>query len=198
MGIFSSGPKPLSDDDRAALAKLEQVVSDGIKAFSAAGRALQLIRDKQLYREHFETFEDYIAAKWTMTRQHATRLMQAADVVRNLSPTGFTPSTERQARPLADLPAADQVEAWKEAVEASPKDQNGNPQVSTAAVEAAAAKRRTTKKRRASKVQKPLRVRVPGAVVTVTFNRKFSGSPADAIQAAYAKVVGVREQREAA
>jgi len=52
-----------------------------------------------------------------MSNRHANRLIESSEVVANLGPMGPVPQSERQARPLAKLPAEEQAPAWKEAVE---------------------------------------------------------------------------------
>jgi len=192
--MFSKGelPAPLSNDERAALQKLEDAVERGIRAFSTAGKALAIIRDKQLFRETHDDFETYVAARWKMTRQHAHRLIEAAAVVANLSPAGDNPipSSERQARPLTKLSPDAQRETWSEVVGDSPLDSAGKPVVSTEAIEAAVAKRRPKKGRRRAR-PRPTRIKVPGATVIVTPNRKFTGTPADALRAALEKLESV-------
>lgn len=170
----------LSAEERDALTKCETVVTNGIKAFGQAGRALQMIRDKQLYRETAPTFEQYVADRWNISRAYADRLIAAAEVCANLPPTGVMPESERQVRPLASLPPEQQRAAWSEAVEAS----NGGP-VTAAAVEAAVGKRKRKPKR--AKVAKPTRFKVPGATVIVIPNKAFSGSVVEALNAAIAK-----------
>ena len=214
MSLFSSSPAParqpivaatspstfsrrLSDSERDTLTKLEQVVTTGLHSFAAAGKALRLIRDKQLYREQAETFEDFVAVRWNMSRQHAGRLIAAAEVVENLSPTGSAPVTERQARPLASLPPTAQREAWEEVLQTSPKDDRGEPVVSAEAVAAAVSKRRKSKRSKV-KIAKPSRYKVPGATVVVIPNRKFGGDYAGAIQAALTKASSGEQHREAA
>ena len=61
-------PAPLTPEEREYLAKLVAVVSAGIKSFCQAGRALTLIRDRQLYRETHATFEEFVSAQWQMSR----------------------------------------------------------------------------------------------------------------------------------
>lgn len=180
---LSPGKRPLSAEERQYLDKLEGIVTGGLRSFAAVGRALTLIRDKQLYRESHDTFEAYVAAKWNMSRQHAARLMEAAEIATQIekSPTGAVPETERQVRPLAALEPEQRVAAWTEAVEASP-----GGKVTPAAVEAAVAKRRPKKRR--AKVAKPTRIKVPGATVTITPNRKFDGDALQALRTALAKL----------
>lgn len=182
---LGSAKRPLSPEERNYLGQLENVVSAGLRSFASVGRALGLIRDKQLYRETHDTFEAYLDDKWNISRQHATRLMEAAEIATQLqkSPTGAVPETERQVRPLASLEPDQRVAAWTEAVEASP-----GGKVTPAAVEAAVAKRKPKKRR--AKAPKPTRIKVPGATVTVTPNKKFDGTVEQALRSALAKLEG--------
>ena len=50
-----------------------------------------------------QTFEAYCKERWGWGRAHAYRLIDSAKVAEALSPTGDTPSNERQARELAPL-----------------------------------------------------------------------------------------------
>lgn len=102
----------LSGIERLELAKLEDRVQRGLQTFYEVGSALMTIRDARLYRESFTTFEDYCRVRWSMTRQHANRLVAAAEVMANLEPIGSKPSTESQARELSGLPPEAQVHAW--------------------------------------------------------------------------------------
>ncbi len=45
--------------------------------------------------------EEYCRVRWDINRAHAYRLIDAAQVIDNLSPMGDKPTTERQARELA-------------------------------------------------------------------------------------------------
>jgi len=187
----------LSDAERETLTKLEEIVTHGLKSFAAVGKAMRLIRDKQLYRETAETFEEYVASRWNMGRSYASRLITAAEICENLSPMGNTPDSERVARPLASLSPAAQREAWSEVVEAAPKDNHGEPIVSAEAVAAAVSKRRKTKRSK-TKIAKPSRFKVPGATVIVIPNKAFGGDYAGALQAALTKLASGEQTREAA
>ena len=78
---------------------------------------LLAIRDGRLYREEWATFEEYCKEKWGMTRRHANRLVESAQVIDNLGPIGPKPATESQARPLSKLPPSEQPDAWKQATD---------------------------------------------------------------------------------
>ncbi len=106
------------------LLDLEITIKRNIKAFYEVGNALLHIRDKKLYREGYDTFEEYCREKWGMEKSRTYQLMDSAKVVGNLKETSTTvelPTTERQARPLASLAPAEQREVWQEAVESAPE-----------------------------------------------------------------------------
>ena len=103
------------------LAECEAVIEGGWQTTIDVANALLEIRDLRLYRKGFATFETYCRGRWGFERAHAYRLMDAAGVVQNLSPTGdIQPTNERQVRPLTDLEPEQQREVWKEAVKTAP------------------------------------------------------------------------------
>jgi len=109
-------------DERSRLFQLEETIRQGLNTFVDVGNALLEIRDKRLYRQEYSTFEDYCREQWGMSRIHAHRMIEAAYVTNNLLPIGnILPMTESQARPLASLEPAEQVEAWRLAVETAPE-----------------------------------------------------------------------------
>lgn len=127
---------------KRTLAQHEEIIADGMKSFLYVGQALMAIRDEQLYQDNHETFEAYCKERWGFNRAHAYRLIEAADVVSDLSPMGDTgskvskqktpihaPQNERQARALAE--AADTPEdrraVWEKVVEVAPKNDAGEP-----------------------------------------------------------------------
>jgi len=99
-----------------ALAQCERVIERGMQSFIDVGNALLKIRDEELYKGAYPTFEDYCVKRWKWHRAHAYRMIDAAKVVHNLSPMGDIPETERQARELTSLPPAQQREAWNAAL----------------------------------------------------------------------------------
>ncbi len=107
----------LTPDERSDLERCEKVIRRGRKAFLQVSAALMEIRDKQLYREHFSTFEKYCRKRWGFGARHGQRLLAAHEVVNNLRPIGRIPDNESQARPLVGLPPETQREVWQEVVE---------------------------------------------------------------------------------
>lgn len=128
----------MTQADYARLAACEAVISAGMQTFRDVGAALLEIRDEKLYRMDYETFADYLQQRWRIKSSQGYRLMAAAQVVQDLSPIGdILPTNEAQARPLVQLPTAEErQEVWKEAVEAA------NGQTPTGAQVAAAVERR--------------------------------------------------------
>ncbi len=98
------------------LKHLESVLEKNQKSFRDVGRALKEIRDKRLYRaDSFNRFEQYTKSRWDMGKSHAYRLIEAYEVIANLSPIGERlPQNEAQARPLTRLSALDQRKFWRE------------------------------------------------------------------------------------
>lgn len=103
------------------LQRHEQTIERGLTTFVDVGTALLAIRDGRLYRLVCTTFEEYCRKRWGFSRIHAHRLIEAAEVSGNLLPIGNKmPTTESQARPLAQLEPDQQREAWALAVETAP------------------------------------------------------------------------------
>lgn len=108
MTTAVQGPSDLRVAHR--LADLEVVIERGKSAFIEVGEALIEIRESKLYRLDYPTFEAYCKGRWGWTADHGKRLINAAEVVREILPTGrSTPANEWQARelvPLKDQPGA--------------------------------------------------------------------------------------------
>lgn len=103
----------LTPADVAALNGYEVIISRGLDAFAAAGRAMLAINEQKLYRQTHATFADYCQDRWGMSDRHVRRLMLAADIVTKMTeigPMGPIPTTERQARELVGLEPAVAVE----------------------------------------------------------------------------------------
>jgi len=97
------------------LTHLENIIARNQCHFHKIGKALKEIRDSRLYKLIlFETFEAYTKARWDLGKSHAYRLIQAYQVVNNLSPIGdILPDNEYQVRPLIKLDPLEQRTAWK-------------------------------------------------------------------------------------
>jgi DNA adenine methylase len=106
---------PATASERKDLSTLENRIERALRLHLQAARALKEIRDRKLYREKWDTFEDYCHARWNISRAQGNRLCDWAEVAENLSPMGDKlPVRERHARPLARLTPPQQRTAWKQ------------------------------------------------------------------------------------
>lgn len=172
----------LTEAERITLSKLEAAVEAGVTATLTvieAGKALQTIRTRQLYRDTAATWDDYVQARFRITRRRADQLVSFAGVQDALetikSETGTTVPTlsERAVRPLVGMDA--------DTIKAVVAEASESPEGVTAGTITKAARRRKAK---AAKVARPRRFKVAGAIVSVTFNKKGSGSAIEALTAA--------------
>ena len=158
MAFFSN--TAVDDAAHQRFEQLAALVQAGLDNFRKIGRALSEIRDKELYKCEFTSFAACCDAKWKITRAHADRLIAAATLADLLAPTGVVISSERQIRPLTQLPAEQQVAAFIEA-----QEEGGTSK----AIERAVRKRRPRK----TKKLRPIRLRSAGGWVTIEPNKKF-------------------------
>ena len=101
------------DKTEQRLSRLETIIETNRRSFYQLGKALKEIRDSGLYRKLcFDSFEQYIKIRWDLGKSHCYRLMEAADVIDNLSPIGEMPQNESQVRPLTKLDAFEQRKVW--------------------------------------------------------------------------------------
>jgi len=111
---------PLTTRERREFELAERTIAKGLKSFLEVGMALKEIRDKRLYRQQYDTFEEYCFQRWDVSRPRAYELCAASDVVANLSAIAdirVLPENEAQTRPLTRLkdPAQWRL-AWHTAV----------------------------------------------------------------------------------
>jgi hypothetical protein len=163
MGIFTTN----TPDDTERLEQLCSVVDLGLRQFHKVGLALEEIRDRQLYRKDTDTFETFCNRRWGMSRQHAQRLIEAAQLCRELGSHGEHVENERQARALRTLPPEQRIAAVKES------QTRGVPVTTIAKHRAPTGGKKT----------KPTRIRVPGATVIIEPNNRFQGLEATLAEA---------------
>lgn len=125
------------------IASLEKIIESGLRTFAEVGSALMEIRNGRLYRASHGTFEAYCRERWRFARNYANKMIAAAAVVENLGTTVPKPTTEAQARPLAQLKPEDQPQAWNEANE---KAKSEGRSVTAMDVEEAVKNKTSTKK----------------------------------------------------
>lgn len=107
--------RPLSEEEVRDRERLERTVE---RAFYQAGSALQELRDRRLYQDGYDSFEDYCRGRFGHSRQKANYLIMGAAIYRTLSAANcpLLPSSEYQVRPLAVLAPQQQPTVWNEAV----------------------------------------------------------------------------------
>lgn len=124
----------LTAAERDLKAELEATIRAGLATFVEVGQALRQVRDARLYRDDFETFEDYCLGRWQMSRIRGYQLIEAAEVVSTMVNNDLpAPPNERQARELAKVPEERRAEVWEKTL----TETDGKP--TAAAVKAAAA-----------------------------------------------------------
>jgi hypothetical protein len=100
----------------------EQLEKQVEQSFYLAGKALQQLRDRRLYRSTHSRFEDYCFDRFGFHRRHLYYLIGAAVVVDNLSVAEcaqfvhILPTRESQCRPLTPLEPKLQRAVWQQAV----------------------------------------------------------------------------------
>lgn len=116
----------LTTIDRRDLRNLETVVETGLATFLQVGEALREIRERQLYREKYQTFEKYVSTRWEMSRQRAYQLIEAVEVKNEIvnnclhfDAEQSLPANESQYRVLAALDDQTASTVWQAVVEES-------------------------------------------------------------------------------
>jgi hypothetical protein len=107
----------------------------GLRAFARAGEKLLIIRDERLYREEFDTWEEFCREAFHLTKTHANRLISGYNIVHALAQheIAILPDSERLARKLAEYPKRDRAFIWKKALQLSGKKKPNYLQLQQAA-----------------------------------------------------------------
>jgi hypothetical protein len=131
--------EPWTEKDESELRENEARIEEGTLAAHAG---LVVIRDKGLYRKTHRTFEAYCIERWGYSRSRAYRIIDVANVSKNLSqiwdkskPEAPVSINEPQAKALKSLPAPQQREAFKKACEKTPSGKPTTRQVEEAVAE---------------------------------------------------------------
>ena len=160
----------LTVNERTILARLELAVDEAVDAISRmieAGKALSEIKLRQYYRDQARTWPDYVTTRFKMTARRADQIIVFAGLTATIEAVSEETGTpvpvlsERAVRPLAGLAEDDLKGAIREAA----ADGGLTPRSI-----GKAASSRKAKTRKAS-IPRPVRLRVPGGIVTVEINR---------------------------
>ena len=104
----------LNELERQELERCETAIADSLPKFMELGAALQMIRDRSLYRETDETFDSYCRRRWGMTGSRAEQVIKASTIAKDLvaSPrVTVAPVNADQVSPLASVRLTTAAEA---------------------------------------------------------------------------------------
>ena len=95
------------------------MIGSGWQTFVQVGLALARIRDGELYKTEYDSFEAYYRVKWQYGRHYVNRLISAAQVFTQLVTICHQtkPEYESQVRPLVGLTPGQAQVAWERAIE---------------------------------------------------------------------------------
>ena len=91
---------------------LKRKIKAGIDTAFGVGLALTEIRDNELYRADYDTFEEFCKTEYEIERRRAYQLIEAAEM--KMCTNGTQIENERQARALANVAPEDRKEVMDE------------------------------------------------------------------------------------
>ena len=124
--------KPLTTGERRQFERDKETIRKHVAGFLEASIAIARIRDRRLYRETHDSFEEFVADEYGLTPGRIHQLIRASQVAIDLQKAlettgvplvhgtdGEIPkiSNERQARALAIAPPDERAAVWTKAVE---------------------------------------------------------------------------------
>lgn len=127
----------LTTPEQHRLEHLEGVIERGVGAFIAVGQALAEIRSSRLYRNQYETFEQYCLDRWEFTAARGRQLMSAVEAIASLPDHLPKPTKASHAEALADVDEDDRASVWEDALEEAEAEDR---EVTAQDIRAAAAK----------------------------------------------------------
>src|SRR5262245_2602283 len=97
--------------------EIREYIHKGIEAFERVAADMLGIRDQRLYREEFDTFEEFCRETLGRSKTQVNRMIQAGGVINGLMAAGETvlPDNSRIAYELARFPERDRQLIWKRA-----------------------------------------------------------------------------------
>lgn len=108
--------EPLNAKEKKRYEICTQAVLEALEKQFDAGIALIEIRDQKLYREEFDTFDNYCDSVLKITRQRAYQLIEATEVKEGLPAKAAAQITnESQARVLSSVPEEHRAQVVAEA-----------------------------------------------------------------------------------
>jgi hypothetical protein len=174
---------PPTDEDRIEFDQLDSIVAIGLAAASSlidAGKALERIKARQLFRFVMPTWDAYCTKRHGVTARRCDQIIQAYKVLIAFSDETSTPVQLLSERAVRQIVAMPPVEARSVLDEAAKSDGG----ITAGSIKKVVEGRRV----KAGKVPRPTRIKVPGGVVEIAFNRKGAASGFDVVAALEAAV----------
>jgi hypothetical protein len=115
----------LSAEQRVEYERLKEEIvyeiHEGLKHFQIAAQKLLRIRDGRLYREEFNTFEEFCRQTLGHSKTYANNLIAGYNLVCDFAAMGIAvlPDSERLARELSKYPKSMRHLIWKRALQLS-------------------------------------------------------------------------------
>jgi len=112
-------------DDLDRLRRHEEVIERGLTTFIDVGLALIAIKAQKLYViAGYSTFDTYCEERWLIKHARRAQLMMAATIAEEIVADSTmvelpAPTSERQVRPLVNVPRDERPKVWRRAVEAA-------------------------------------------------------------------------------
>lgn len=115
-------------------AQVEAAEAAGVAAFVAQGRALLTINRTGKYLAEYETFEEYVAHRWGMTRRNAYRYIDCAEIADECATLCHTvPASLRVALELVEVSerhsSRTAAEAWLEVEDQYQQQRDNDPKL---------------------------------------------------------------------
>lgn len=112
----------LSHEEAAVLRHFEALLRQAALSYVVQGKYLAEIRDRRLYRQGYDSFEDYCARRWDVSRSYAHDLRAACEVAEQLAARGFSedelPRNVTQGRELSRADGAEaRAAVWREVLD---------------------------------------------------------------------------------
>jgi len=78
----------LTEIESSRLKECELIIATGLHTFIVVANALNEIRESELFKNEFNSFDEYCQAKWDIKGNYANRLIRASSVINNIVPIG--------------------------------------------------------------------------------------------------------------
>jgi len=104
----------LNIQEQERLKNCELVIQTGLETFYQVGQALLEIQESKLYRQEFNTFDEYLQGRWNFGRTQAYNFINSAKVISNLKMSTIVdiPENLEQTKYLAQLDSDLQGYVW--------------------------------------------------------------------------------------